>query len=323
MFALGCETTLDDIFRPPPKGDIKLRSSDGVEFQVHSAILSMASPVFESLSVVGTNKDVVEVSENAATMSLVLKFIYPNKKMPIMTSLDMLSLCLHAAEKYDLEGMLETLDDQLATKDASHSLAHQDPLRAYELALQFNLPHTRALVTPLVIIGETDFSDPSRLPELVKSHPPASVIRLTAAQSTRGKILADVLFRFYRSPILPAPEHSDMFYKLSCSRCRKWLESCDECSDRNGLRRQNPPSWLLAWIDFAYETLLRASLEKSDELFDWAIMAKFKGKSSVCQTCLGDLQNHPFRKRIFNEWAQNVKNVLGQRLGVVQHLYAL
>lgn len=323
MSASVPEATLDDIFRPPPKGDITLRSSDGVEFQAHTAILSMASSVFDSLCVVGTNRDVVEVSENAATMSLVLRFIYPNKKMPIMPSFEVLSLCLHAAQKYDLEGMLETIDDQLAMKTTSQSLAHQDPLRAYELALQYNLPNTRALATPLVITGAIDFSNPARLSELVQSHPPASVIRLTATQSTRGKMLADVLFHFYKQPISPPPEHSDMFYKLSCAPCRKWLESCDENPDRSGLRKQNPPSWLLCWIDLAYGELLRAPLEKSDEIFECSIMARFKGKNNVCQSCIGDFQTLQYRKRIFNEWAQSVKSVLKQRLEAVQQLYAL
>ena len=323
MAAIIPEVTLDDIFRPPPKGDITLRSSDGVEFRAHTTILNMASPVFESLAVVGTDEDVVEVSESAETMSLVLRFIYPNQKPPIITSFAMLSQCLQAARKYELESILETLDDQLATKPTPQSLAHHDPLRVYELALQYNLLNTRTLVTPLVITGTTDFSNPSRLVKLVRSHPTGSVIRLAAIQSTRGKMLADVLFRFYREPISPMANLSDMFYELSCSECREWLRSCDNSPDRNGFRKQNPPSWLLAWTDFAYEILLCAQLEESDELFDWSIMGEFKGKKHVCQKCLVHLQNYDSEQWMFNQWAQGVRDVLKVHLNVVQHLCVL
>ena len=69
--------TSNEIFRPPPGGDIILRSIDGVEFLVHSVILGVASSVFEGLLQVGTNRDAVELSENAEILSLVLRFIYP------------------------------------------------------------------------------------------------------------------------------------------------------------------------------------------------------------------------------------------------------
>lgn len=258
---------IDYVFHSPPGGDITLRSNDGAEFLVHSVILGVASSVFEGLLCLGTKKDVIELSEDAKTLSFILKFIYPNRKIPTITNFDTLSLCLQAAQKYDLEGVIENIDDQLATKAAPRSLLHRDPLRTCELALQFNLPETRALAMPLVITGETDFSDPSQLGELVKSHSLITVTRLAAIQSTRGKMLADVLLCFYNSPIAPGPEHADMFFQLSCVPCRGWLKQCDRAEARRGLRAETPPSWVLAWADHAYQTLLHAPLEKSDELF--------------------------------------------------------
>lgn len=308
------EANLDDVFRPPAGGDITLRSNDGVEFLVHSMILGVASSVFEGLLRVGTKKDVVELSENAETLSLALRFIYPNKKAPIITNFDTLSLCLQAAQKYDLEGMLETIDDQIATRPIPQSLLHKDPLRACELALQFNLPETRALAMPLAITGKINFSDPSQLEKLVKSHSSITVARLAAIQSTRARMLADILLRFYDAPITPQPVHSDMLYELSCGNCRQWMASSE-------IRPKAPPSWLLAWADLAYQTLLVTALEGSDELFDWSILENLKGKKGVCRRCLDDFQAILSQQNTFNEWANGVRNTLKQRLESLQHLH--
>ncbi|KAF8603548.1 hypothetical protein BDV93DRAFT_164930 [Ceratobasidium sp. AG-I] len=176
---------------------------------------------------------------------------------------------------------------------------------------------------PVVINGKIDFSDPLQLGELAKPHSSTSVIRPIAIQSTRSKMLADILFRFYSVPMAPGPERPDIFFRLSCRPRQKWLEECDQVEARKGLRTKNPPSWLLAWADLAYETLLHAPLEGSDELFSWSVMEKLKGKSRVCQECLEDFWSRANQQKQFNEWAQGVRSVLKQRLDGLEHLYAL
>ncbi|KAF8603551.1 hypothetical protein BDV93DRAFT_556566 [Ceratobasidium sp. AG-I] len=203
------------------------------------------------------------------------------------------------------------------------SLVHQDPLRVYQFTLQFNLPNTKALVLPLVITGETDFSDPLRIAELIQSHPSPSVLRLAAMQGVRGKALADVLFRFYKLPMSPPLARPHFFWLLSCAPCRKWIAECDDSADRKGLHEENPPSFVLAWADFAYETLLHAPLEISDDLFDWSVLERFEGKSSVCQSCLADFRAVSSQRGVFNEWAQGVRGILKQRLAGLEHLSTL
>lgn len=55
-----------------------------------------------------------------------LRLIYPSEKTPIVTSFDMFIWYLEAAHKYDLGGMLGTLDDQVSVNINSKSLIRQD-----------------------------------------------------------------------------------------------------------------------------------------------------------------------------------------------------
>ena len=134
-----------NIFSPPPGGDVRLRSSDGVEFQAHAVLLSMVSSVFRDMFTVGTGKDTIDLAEDAQALSLMLEFIYPIKKAPTVSDFDTLVACLSVAQKYDLEGMLETLDAQLSNDFMnSSSFVRTDPLRLHQLGLEFNLPETKA-----------------------------------------------------------------------------------------------------------------------------------------------------------------------------------
>lgn len=299
-----------------------LRSIDGVEFLVHSVVLKLASSVFEGLLIVGTNKDAVELSENADTVSLMLQFIYPNSRPPIIASFQMLSQCLHVAQKYDLESMLDTIDDQLSTNTTPHSLIIASPFRVHQLALQFNLPKAKVAAAPLVLASEVDLCNPLRLVHLLRPDNSGSLIRLAAIQGTRAKILADVLFHFYEPPILD-PDRSTLFYEMSCEACQKWLRKCERSEAREGLHSQSPPSWLLAWSTLVYETLLAASLDKSEHLFNAFILDNFKDTSYVCQDCLGDFWKWDYQREDFNGWAEEVKKELKTRLDSVHHLYSL
>lgn len=313
---------LSDIFRPPPGGDVMLRSNDGVEFLVHSVVLKLASSVFEGLLIIGTNNGAIELSEDADTLSLMLQFIYPNSRPPMIASFEALSRCLHVAQKYDLESMLDTIDDQISTNTTPHSLILAAPFRMHQLAIQFNLPKTKVAAAPLVLTGEVDLCNPLRLAELLQPHNSGSLIRLAAIQGTRAKILADVLFHFYEPPIFD-PDRPRLFYEMSCEACQKWLRKCERSEAREGLHNQSPPSWLLAWSTLVYETLLAAPLEKSEHLFNAFILDNFKELSYVCQECLDDFWKWGYQREDFNMWAEEVKLELKVRLGGVRHLYPL
>lgn len=279
--------------------------------------------MFQGLSVVGTNKDAVGISETAETLSLMLRFIYPNSRPPTVTCFDVLLRCLQVAQKYDIESMIDTIDEQLSTITTPQSLIHHSPFRVHQLALQFNLPKAKVAAASLVFISEVDCCEPKNLQHRAELYPPASLVRITAIQGTRARILADVLFRFYEPPVAAPPDHPDLFYVMSCDTCQKWLRKCQRSEARQGLYTQNPPSWLLAWSTLVYETLLAAPLDKCDYLFNAFVLDRFKGASNVSQDCLGDFWSLHYQRESFDLWASEVRDVLEWRLDNVRHLYAL
>jgi hypothetical protein len=319
MHLLDSESKL---FNPPPGGDIRLQSKDGVEFQAHTVLLSLASSVFRDMFLVGTRReDTIDLTEDAKSISIMLEFIYPNSQAPLVTSFDTLDMCLRISQKYDIQGMTQTLDTQISINNMPQSLVHTDPLRTYQLALAFDLPKTKVMAAPLITTSKADLCDPSRLARLIQSHHSASLIRLIGIQGTRAKILADVLFSFYKRPMLPTQEH--FFYDLSCESCRGWLDQCEGNEARGGLYTHHPPSWLLSWANLVYQTLLASPIEQSEDLFRVTVLERLEGSTTACQDCLDDFWKYRDQRPKFDKWANNVKVVLKERLTCLEPLYAL
>ncbi|KAB5593250.1 hypothetical protein CTheo_3332 [Ceratobasidium theobromae] len=311
-----------ELFTPPPGGDIKLQSKDGVEFQAHIMLLSMASSVFRDMFLVGTKHEApIYLTEDAEAISTMLEFIYPNRQAPLVTNFDTLESCLRVSQKYDLQSMAQTLDTQISINNTPQSLVHTDPLRAYQLAITFDLPKTKVLAAPLITTSKADLCDPSRLARLTQSHPSSSLIRLIGIQGTRAKILAEVLFNFYKRPMLPTQEH--FFYDLSCETCRDWLDKCERNEARAGLYTHHPPSWLLSWANLVYQSLLASPLEQSDDLFHVTILERLEGSTTACQDCLADFWKYRDQRPKFDKWANDIKTILKDRLACLEPLYAL
>ncbi|KAI8996536.1 hypothetical protein BD414DRAFT_478322 [Trametes punicea] len=123
-----------------PSADIVLRTADDVEFRVHSQILTQASPVFSTMfslpqpqgseaasNSTPTGSDsaqsgasatppvpvpVVDVSEDSATLDLLLRILYPISK-PAMEDAATLVPVLQAAQKYEMEWPVQIMSERL------------------------------------------------------------------------------------------------------------------------------------------------------------------------------------------------------------------
>ncbi|KDN48047.1 hypothetical protein RSAG8_03063, partial [Rhizoctonia solani AG-8 WAC10335] len=301
------------LFTPPRGGDITLRSSDGVDFLVHSTILKFASSIFNGMIATRTPMTTMELTESASDVSNLLGFIYPNK-LPLTISPDMLPGCLQAVRKYDVEGAIEIIDQLIALDTPPHKFLSSDPVRAYQLAARFNLVKTRAAAMPLVMASPVDFCDLNKAPELVQKYSSPGLVYLMNIQAMRAKLLSDILFRYDKAPIQPLD--SDMYWELSCTRCR---------GSTRELFKMIPPSWALGWVRLIYEALLTSSepLAKSNHLFRSTSLKQLEKQPSVCQSCLRDFVTIEDQRQIFDRWAQAIKDVLEAQLAKLELVYAL
>lgn len=133
-------------FDNPRRADVILRSSDLVDFHVYKLILSLASPVFETMFTLPTTSSsdtmmaddddhrhglsVVNLTEDSCTLDAILRACYPNVG-PHLDGLDAVFRILQAAEKYEIRAF-----DDLA-KARMESFVEAEPVRAYVIACRF------------------------------------------------------------------------------------------------------------------------------------------------------------------------------------------
>lgn len=176
-----------------PDADVILRSSNGVEFRVHRAILSKASPVFESMftlpqpSVASSNPStyraqpttpvelpVVDMSDSSEVLERLLRLCYPptpDDPDPAPPSLREIARLIQTARKYDMQQVLERAAAMLTSGGAL-----DDPfnaLRVFVVASDVDVPQAEeaARATLRAPLGNT-------LPYELDGISPASLYRL-------------------------------------------------------------------------------------------------------------------------------------------------
>ena len=126
--------------------DLVLRSCtpDALDFRVHRCILAAASPFFRQMFTLPQSPSqepndkpsipIVDVSEPAATLEMLLRSVYPMAN-PRIDSLDELAPVLGAAVKYDMTVAIENLRKLLV---APHFVS-SCPTRVYAIACRYDM----------------------------------------------------------------------------------------------------------------------------------------------------------------------------------------
>ncbi|CAA7269229.1 unnamed protein product [Cyclocybe aegerita] len=142
-------TIADAPFDSPKKADVILRSSDNVDFYVMKALLAFSSPIFRDMfflpqpqhdrasfrSTDNPPLDIVAIQYESAPLQNVLLLCYPQigpGMQPKLTSDDIIEAYI-IAEKYDMETVIQLLEDALSTIPPKFI---RDPLRMLAIAVQ-------------------------------------------------------------------------------------------------------------------------------------------------------------------------------------------
>ena len=158
-----------------PDADIILRAPGPpkCDFRVHKLVLSLASPVFKDMfslpqptsddsrrsrkSGVG-EMEIIEVTDPADALDIVLRMIYPFPPPSLDGSFDTLVDCLDITEKYDIKGAKSQLYSTLARTSATQ------PLRAYATAARFGFANLKDSISRH-ILSSVHLTGISELPD--------------------------------------------------------------------------------------------------------------------------------------------------------------
>ena len=194
-----------------PDADIILRTTGPPkrDFRVHSLLLSLASPVFKDMFSLpqpttpasGGNvaeTEIVEVTDPARALDIVLRLIYPFTPPSFGEDLDILVECLVIADKYEIKGAMARLRRGLSQVGVSHCL------RVYAIASRFGFANI-AEATSLLILSSVNLAEISQLPDDFKFVSAAAYHRLVRR---RTNYLEEVVEVIKQTPL-----------KSSCSSC--------------------------------------------------------------------------------------------------------
>ncbi|KAG9122224.1 hypothetical protein FRC07_001493 [Ceratobasidium sp. 392] len=211
-------------FLPPAGGDVSLKSCDGTVFIVHSLLPRLASKVFSDMFASATSADVVELAEDAETISLMLAFIYPVMQPPLDT-VAILEKAMLVAHKYEIDGLAKTLEH---TYSQQRALIRQDPLRVFRSAKHYGFREMQTLAAKIASSSHYNMLTSQGLIELAKDYPDsAHVISLVGVQGARAHILMDISSQAQTTlwPMIPRirgllqPQISQKGLMGSCGRC--------------------------------------------------------------------------------------------------------
>ncbi|KAG9077571.1 hypothetical protein FS749_010534 [Ceratobasidium sp. UAMH 11750] len=256
-----------------------------------------------------TKRDVVELSDDAESISLMLRFIYPPAFLDILP-LPLLKKSLHMAQKYNIDGVSSTIDYVISHTPGKNSPLSLDPTGTFGLAVAYRLKSTQKAAAkmirpPLSNTGVT---------HLAKSLPDhSSIIGLLGAHCVRTK----ALFDFLSQPRLAVPASVPPDYSQ--------IAMCRDCFDRLRLQPYRMcyfPPWMQVWNRIVIGALFYSTLDDCGYIFDISILDDIVEREDVCLNCVNSARTAD-GGYVFRQWAWEVKEGLKEIFASVEPLYDL
>ncbi|KAF8702234.1 hypothetical protein RHS03_06390, partial [Rhizoctonia solani] len=299
-------------------GDLIIRSLDGMEFSVHSVLLSLASPTLLGL-IEATKRDGVALfSERAEILALMIKFIYLLPS-PIIASPELFGEAIVVADKYYLASMKARLREQI-TLAGSPVSAYTNPLGALYSATIHGLT-AEAELAAKIVSNNYDFCKAEDLKKLIQAGPATtSLAKLVGIPAVKTRVLTEVLFQFERLPM----DISGILDTLVCVACRETYE---------GYTLQGAPEWVLRWARWIFDRIKDQPIKNWRSFFSHSNISmalyqphlsttfltyRYRGQSHTC-TCINVVLA---KAPAYQTWANGVYEHLIRKLSFVGELEA-
>ncbi|QRW00825.1 The BTB (BR-C, ttk and bab)/POZ (Pox virus and Zinc finger) domain [Ceratobasidium sp. AG-Ba] len=310
------ESSTSFSYKPPPGGDIILKSTEGTTFLAHSLLLGMASSVFAGMISTATQRDVVELSDDAESISLMLRFIYPPTFLQDLP-LALVEKSLRIAQKYDVSGIITSIDHLIMFHPANgDGPVHSETIRMFCLASIYGLPNTRKATAMALRPGQFCFEKSGEIVPLAQTFPTASTaIGLLGSHCVQGRGLWDLLFGDELEKYLPVHlgdgTDDDLIMCSKCFEKRGYLHEAE---------MRYEPGWLVYWAVMAFGQLTTQPFDQCTDLFDIDSLSDIEHRPGVCHDCIEAARTAEFS---FREWAIHMRTRIISILHDVELLYQL
>ncbi|CAE6450707.1 unnamed protein product [Rhizoctonia solani] len=300
-------------FGPGDGGEFNIRSKDNVDFYVHPAVLGIASPIFKDLMSVGSGERVVELTEDAQTIRLMLAYLY-HQTISRVDSFDLVVKGFEVAHKYEIDVMTEWLKTLFRLETSPLYMRHH-PLEVYDVASLYGFEDVAEACYD-DCIRKLNLDDEEEMERYTNSRRhPKSALALVSRLVKRRSIITQILFTGYSYPLNLLASQWDQTHLAPADKTLADKLICDKCQPSYSEVFYSSVSWQTFWAHQARDVLFREPLVDCERIFKIGFLCKpydHEGTQTFCEQCFEQLQlrNHA----VWEDWAGMVRTYLGEKL---------